>query len=299
MRILVLGNSNIFKRKIYFALKKFKKIEIEIASRKAVIKKYKIKKSYLSYSNALKNTDAKIVYISLINSEHYKWAAEALNQNKHVIIDKPITTNSNKTKKLIHLAKKKGLLLSEAIVFQEDLRLKKVIKKINLNKSTQIYCKFHIPKLEKNNFRNFKKYGGGCLHDMSPYATYLIYLFFKNKKYTTKITRFLNSFIINVQSKNISLKASFSFNNDYKNEIYVHNNSKIYFINYLFSPPINKSLNLEIFDNIKQKKHTIKFLKQNVFYSYFKQLFKVISKNKFNFLYEEIKKITKIKNKIS
>jgi len=70
MRILILGNSNIFKRKIYFALKKFKKIEIEIASRKVVIKKNKIKKSYFSYDDALKNTDAKIVYISLINSEH-------------------------------------------------------------------------------------------------------------------------------------------------------------------------------------------------------------------------------------
>ena len=45
----------------------------------------------------LEKTDSQIVYISLINSEHYKWATKALNMNKHVIIDKPLTINNNET----------------------------------------------------------------------------------------------------------------------------------------------------------------------------------------------------------
>ena len=179
MKILILGNSNIFRRKIYFALKKFKKFEIEIASKRNIEPKFKIKKNYKSYAVALRKTEAKVVYISLINSEHYKWAVKALNQKKNVIIDKPITTNLNDTKKLIDLAFKKKLLLSEAIVFKEDLRFKSVIKKIDLKKSIHIDSKFHIPKFEKKNFRNFNKYGGGCFHDMSSYAAYLIFFFLK------------------------------------------------------------------------------------------------------------------------
>ena len=299
MKILILGNSNIFRRKTYYALKKFKRIEIEIASKHLVDKKFKIKKYYTSYNEALKTTDAKIIYISLINSEHYKWAIKALNQNKHVIIDKPLTTNLSQSKKLIDIAIKKKSLLSEAIVFHKDLRFKSVIKKINLNKLTKIYCKFHIPKLEKNNFRNFKKYGGGCFQDMSPYAAYLVYFFFNNKKYSLTKKETKNGFTLKIKSKYIYLEASFSFNNVYKNEIFIHNESKTYFIDYAFSPPIDQNLNLEIIDTIKQKKLKINFVKQNVFYPYFKELFKVIRKNKYNFSYEEIKKITKIKKEIS
>ena len=99
MKILILGNSNIFRRKVYFALKKLK-VAIEVASRRNIDKNFKIKKSYTSYEKALNDTKAKIVYISLINSEHFNWAVKALNKKKHVIIDKPITLNFNHTKKL-------------------------------------------------------------------------------------------------------------------------------------------------------------------------------------------------------
>ena len=299
MKILILGNSSIFKRKIYPALKKFKEIEIEIASKRHVKSKFKITKSYKSYSIALKKTSAKIVYISLINSKHYNWAFKALTQNMHVIIDKPLTTNFNDAKKLISLAIKKKLLLSEAIVFKEDSRFKKVIEKINLNKTIKIYSKFHIPKLENKNFRNFKRYGGGCFHDMSSYAAYLILCFFKNKTYSIIKKKTKDGFKIQIQSKKVYLNASFAFNEDYKNEIFVHNNSKIYYINYAFSPPIDQNLNLQIFNILKQKKNNISFIKQNVFYPYFNGLFKIISQNKYNFSYNEIKKILQIKKKIS
>ena len=298
MTILVLGNSNIFRRKVYFALKKIK-VPIEVASRRNINKNFKIKKSYTSYKKALNDTKAKIVYISLINSEHFNWAVKALNKKKHVIIDKPITLNFNHTKKLVSLAKKNNLLLSEAIVFQKDLRFKNVTKKIDLKKTTHIYCKFHIPKLDKKNFRNFRKYGGGCFYDMSPYAAYLIYYFFNKKKYSIDYKKSKNGFLIKSQSKNIFLDASFSFNDKYKNEIIIYNESKKYFIDYSFSPPINKILNLEISGSIKQKKRKIVFSRQNVFYTYFSEIFKIISKKRYNSYYEKIEKIAEIKKKFS
>ena len=305
MKILILGNSNIFQRKIYFALKKFKKLNIEIASTQKINNKFKISKQYKDYDEAINNTKAKVVYISLINSIHYKWALKALKKDKHVIIDKPITVNYNQTVKLINLASKKKLLLSEAIVFQNDARFKKIIEKIDLQKDTKISCAFHIPKLEKNNFRNFRKYGGGCFQDMSPYASYLIYSFFKNKKYLIKTIKKFDmkksevGFDLTVKSKNIFLEASFSFNNLYKNEMYIQNKTLTYFVNYPFSPPINKILNLEIFNQKTKRKQTITFNKQNVFYTYFYQLFKILRKNKYNYFYREIQDIAKIKKKIS
>ena len=136
MKILIIGNSSIFKRKIYFALKKFKNVKIELASRKKV-KNIKVNKVYKSYNNAINTSDAKIVYISLINSKHFYWALKALNRNKHVIVDKPLTTNFKNTKKLLTIARKKKLLLSESVVFHYHKRFERIFSKINL-KNRQI-----------------------------------------------------------------------------------------------------------------------------------------------------------------
>jgi len=305
MRILIIGNSDIFKKKIYFALKKFKKIKIELASRRKISKQIKINKKYSSYNKAINTTKAKIVYISLINSMHFKWALKSLNSNKHVIVDKPLTKDFKDTKKLLNLARKKNLLLTESIVFHYHNQFKNIISKINLRKKTIISAKFHIPKLEKKNYRNFLKYDGGCFQDMSPYASYLIYIFFKNKNYLLNKQHIknknglINSFAISVKYKNISLNASFSFNSTYKNELKIFNISKKYSINYVFSPPINKPLTVEIFDYIRRKKYKVNFIKQNIFHAYFKEIFKIIRVKKYANFYNEIEDIAKIKEKIS
>jgi predicted dehydrogenase len=305
MRILIIGNSDIFKKKIYFALKKIKKIKIELASTRKISNQIKIHKKYSSYNKALNSTKAKIVYISLINSMHFKWALKSLNNNKHVIIDKPLTANFKDTKKLLNLAKKKKLLLAESIVFQKHKQFKNIISKINLRKKTTITAKFHIPKLKKKNYRNFQKYDGGCFYDMSPYASYLIYIFFKNKNYLLKKYHIknknglVNSFSITINYKNITLNASYSFNAVYKNEMQIYNDGKKYSISYVFSPPINKLLTVEVFDYLKRKKYKVKFIKQNIFHTYFKEIFKIIRIKKYHNFYNEIEDIAKIREKIS
>ena len=302
MKILIIGNSNIFKKKIYFALKKFKNIKLELASRKK-IRDIKFDRIYKSYNKALNSTNAKIVYISLINSKHFYWALRALNKNKHVIVDKPLTTNLKDTKKLLTLARNKKLLLSESIVFHYHRQFKKIFLKINFKKPVKITANFHVPKFKKNNFRNYSKFGGDCFQDMSAYACYLIYTFFQNKKYSLiskKIIKngYVNSFNLDAKSKNITLKASFSFNSKYKNEISIHNKSKIYQLNYFFSPPINKSLNALIHNVVTKKNYKINYKKQNVFHTYFDHLFKIIRNKKYNYFYKEIENVEKIKKKI-
>jgi predicted dehydrogenase len=302
MKILIIGNSSIFKRKIYFALKKFKNVKIELASRKKV-KNIKVNKVYKSYNNAINTSDAKIVYISLINSKHFYWALKALNRNKHVIVDKPLTTNFKNTKKLLTIARKKKLLLSESVVFHYHKRFERIFSKINFKKPTNIIANFNVPSFKIDNFRNYLKFGGGCFQDMSAYACYLIYIFFKNKKYSLinkkKIkNRFIDEFNLIAKSKNIFLKASFSFNSSYKNELTINNNSKKFYLNYFFSPPINESLNTLIYNTNTKKKYIIKYKKQNVFHTYFQHLFRIIRNKNYNYFYNQIKNVEKIKKKL-
>ncbi|MBD1139166.1 Gfo/Idh/MocA family oxidoreductase, partial [Pelagibacterales bacterium SAG-MED46] len=147
MKILILGNSNIFNRKIFPALLKFRKINIELASRGKIYNEHNISKIYKNYSEALKNTKAKIVYISLINSKHYYWALKALNKNKHVILDKPLTLHYKDSLKLLICAKKRKLIIAESTVFHFHKQFNKIQSLMNLKKKISIKTFFHIPKL--------------------------------------------------------------------------------------------------------------------------------------------------------
>ena len=305
MKILVLGNSNLFQKKVYPGLKKIKNIDIEIASKRKVEKNFKIKKSYNSYNKAINKTTAKIVYISLINSMHFYWALKSLKKNKHVIIDKPFTINYDQTQKLIELASLKNLFLSEAIVFHKHKRFIKLFSKIDFKKPIRVISKFHIPRLNYKNFRNFNKYGGGCFNDMSAYASYLIYLLFKKNNYLITSKRkkdkkkVIDYFKIQAKSKDVKLDASFMFNSSYKNEMTIYNKYKKYSIDLVFSPPIDKLLHLKISKNNTKKIYKEYFKNQNIFYTYFKDIFKIIRQNKYNHFYKEIETIAKITKKIS
>ena len=77
-------------------------------------KAWDIPKAYGSHEALLEDKDVDIVYISAVNSAHYKWAKAALLSGKHVICEKPCTTSETRTRELFALAKEKGLFLMEA-----------------------------------------------------------------------------------------------------------------------------------------------------------------------------------------
>ena len=126
-KVLLLGYSDLAKKKI---IKTFIKHNIEfcVASRS---EKKKIPKAYAQFQNyddGLKNSLADIVYISLPNSFHYKWAKKALINGYHVIVDKPICENFNKVSDLMKLAKKNKRLLSESIFFDYHPQISTALK---------------------------------------------------------------------------------------------------------------------------------------------------------------------------
>ena len=85
---------------------------LEKAQEKA--KAWDIPKAYGSHEDLLKDQEVDIVYISAVNSAHYKWAKAALLHGKHVICEKPCTTSEVQTRELFALAKERKLFLMEA-----------------------------------------------------------------------------------------------------------------------------------------------------------------------------------------
>ena len=65
--------------------------------------------------------------------------------DKHVIVDKPLSQNSKKNIELLDIAKKKKLLLAEAVVFTFNKRFKKILFIYRFKKNLKIDVCFSIP----------------------------------------------------------------------------------------------------------------------------------------------------------
>ena len=77
-------------------------------------KAWNVAKAYGSHEALLADETVDIVYISAVNSAHYKWAKAALEAGKHVICEKPCTTTEAQIRELFALAKERKLATSRA-----------------------------------------------------------------------------------------------------------------------------------------------------------------------------------------
>lgn len=81
----------------------------------AFAKENNLEKVYTNYQEMLSDENLDAIYIASPNSLHYQQAKEALENNKHVLLEKPFTGNVQKAQEIIDLAKEKDLILMEAI----------------------------------------------------------------------------------------------------------------------------------------------------------------------------------------
>ena len=65
--------------------------------------------------DALLNADIDTVYVALPNDLHYEYTKKALENGKHVILEKPATSNLRELEELYALAEAKGCILTEAV----------------------------------------------------------------------------------------------------------------------------------------------------------------------------------------
>ena len=306
MKILILGYSNLCRRKIIPVLKKkFSNVKFSICSRSQKKKNIGAYDWFRDYKVALKKSKTDVVYISLINSLHYYWAKKFLENNYHVIIDKPATLNFKQAKNLVKLARKKKRLLSEAVVFYYHHQINKAIKEINsLKNLTHVHARFVIPKLPKKNFHNFKKYGGGCLLDMGPYAAAVFRIFIsKNIKKVTFLSSFKENqngvnenFDVKIVVGKKSFSGYFSHNGEYENTLTLFTKRKSVTINRVFSPPNDVDVTLQVNEgNISKEK---KLKRDDTFFNYFKKIITLLKAKKFGNSYKDLLKDSFFREKL-
>lgn len=138
MKLGILGSGKIVKDLLSF-IEKIEGIELEAIGStersyeksQAFQKKYGIKKAYRNSDELLKDSDVEVAYIGVPNYLHYDMVKKALNAGKHVICEKPFTSNANQLRELIELSKEKNLLLLEAISNVYLPNVKKIKEDLN------------------------------------------------------------------------------------------------------------------------------------------------------------------------
>ena len=142
-----------------------------------------IPKAYGSHEDLLEDQDVDIVYISAVNSAHYKWAKAALMAGKHVICEKPCTTSEVQTRELFALAKEKKLFLMEAqkmLFLPAVLAVKEAIDSGKLGKIRMAEFN-HSFYGSYNNWMYDESAGGGPLLSSAIYVVELLQFLFDCK----------------------------------------------------------------------------------------------------------------------
>ena len=292
MKVLILGYSNIVRKRVLSVLKE-KKIKIFIASKSYKKKIPGIKRQFQSYEQALKKCEPNIVYISLPNSKHYEWAKKSLNRKYNTIVDKPITSNIKQLDELIKLSQKNKRLLVESTFFNYHIQIKKIISMYKYDAYKKINAKFVIPKPDKKSILMSKKLQGGVLMDMGPYISSIPRLFNlkKLKKKRIKVKKNKDKLIMSIEFlmnfKEGDYNGFFKFGGKYKNQIIVTNKKTKSSITRVFSPPYDENLILKLIS--KKKEKIIKFKKDNSFRNFFAEVLKITKEKRFNFYYNRMR----------
>lgn len=296
-KILLLGYSDIAIRRVIPAVNKIDEIySIDIASRSKIIKPInKIKKVYESYENAINESDSDVVYISLPNSNHFEYAIKSLNKNKNVIIDKPAVLNLSHLNKLVNVAEKNNLFLTQSCVFQYHIAWEKFKELTKKYKEGTLTYSFLIPELSTGNFRMSEELGGGAINDMGIYASELgrnfwgigaksIFLKDTSSK-SDKVNTGFAGYAKYGNGKNANFE--FGFNKEYKNKVIFNSNNFSISYERIFSPPFDFNTGLIIKENESTKEITVGF--DDTFTNYLKAVFEKYKNNDIDNINKEFK----------
>ena len=151
----------------------------------AFAKKYQIKRVYDSIDEVFTDPDVDIIYITTPHNTHYEYMKKALENGKHIFVEKSITLNSRELDEMISLAREKKRMIGEAMtIWHMPLykKLRDIVQNGELGKVQIITMNFGSFKEYdmSNRFFNMNLAGGAML-DIGVYALSIVRGFMDEK----------------------------------------------------------------------------------------------------------------------
>lgn len=155
----------------------------------AFAEKYGIEKVYDDFNDMFTDPDIDIIYITTPHNTHIDFMKKAIENKKHILVEKSITLNSDELSEAVELAKKNGVVIGEAMtiyhmpIFKE---LKKILDSGELGRVNLITANFGSFKPYDMNNRFFNRnLAGGAMLDIGVYALSFVRYFFDSSPNNT------------------------------------------------------------------------------------------------------------------
>lgn len=155
----------------------------------AFAEKYGIEKVYDDFNDMFTDPDIDIIYITTPHNTHIDFMKKAIENKKHILVEKSITLNSDELSEAVKLARKNGVIIGEAMtiyhmpIFKE---LKKILDSDELGQVNLITANFGSFKPYDMNNRFFNRnLAGGAMLDIGVYALSFVRYFFDSSPNNT------------------------------------------------------------------------------------------------------------------
>lgn len=205
-------------------------------------------KLYSSYGELLSSPDIDAVYLPLPPALHYRWGRAALENGKHLFMEKPFTTSLADTKVLIAIAREKNLAIHENYMFAFHSQIEWIKNRIAegaVGDIRLIRIDFGFPFRGANDFRYNKALGGGALLDCGGYTLKLAGMFLGetarvttsklNSKEGFEVDIYGNATLVN--DDGLTTQVSFGMDNSYRCSLDIWGSTGNIFTNRILTAP--------------------------------------------------------------
>jgi predicted dehydrogenase len=135
--------------------------------------KHGIGRVHSTYADLIADPDLAAVYVPLPNSLHEEWTLKALKAGKHVLCEKPFTSNAAEAQQVADEAASSGLVVMEAFHYRYHplaARMKDIVDSGVLGEIRHIETVMCIPLPLKDDIRYRYDLAGGATMDTGCYA---------------------------------------------------------------------------------------------------------------------------------
>jgi predicted dehydrogenase len=177
VRIGVLGAAGIARRRMLPAFAAVPGVEVAVVAsrerqRAAALTERFGGEPVEGYAGVLERDDVDAVYVPLPAALHAEWVERALLAGKHVLAEKPLTGDAARTRALLALARARGLVLRENVMFvhhAQHTAVRRLLAEGVVGRPRAFHAAFTIPELPPDDIRFRAGLGGGALLDVGLY----------------------------------------------------------------------------------------------------------------------------------
>ena len=153
----------------------------DVSRAQALAAKHGIARVHDSYEALIADPDVDAVYIVLPNNLHGRWTRAALSAGKHVLCEKPFTTNAPEAREIAGLAAKSDRVVMQALQYRYHpviVRAEQIVASGELGKVERVDATLCVllPKRSNGNIYDYSLAGGATM-DAGSYAVDMVRTF--------------------------------------------------------------------------------------------------------------------------